>query len=162
MLGFTILQTNVDDALRGRTFATLYTLIRVCLLLAFMIAPIMSRLLGSLGSTLGLARVGRAAGAVDRSAAIIAVAGLAVAAVAARSRRRRATTTRHQRDHVTARLIAFEGGEGSGKSTQAARLAERLGAVLTREPGGTPLGERIRSVVLDPSNGSSTRAPKRC
>jgi dTMP kinase len=55
---------------------------------------------------------------------------------------------------VTPRLIAFEGGEGSGKSTQAARLAVRLGAVLTREPGGTPLGERIRSVVLDPSNGS--------
>jgi dTMP kinase len=54
---------------------------------------------------------------------------------------------------VTGRLIAFEGGEGSGKSTQAARLAERLGAVLTREPGGTPLGERIRSVVLDPSAG---------
>jgi dTMP kinase len=55
---------------------------------------------------------------------------------------------------VTARLIAFEGGEGSGKSTQAARLAERLGALLTREPGGTPLGEKIRSVVLDPSNGT--------
>ena len=55
---------------------------------------------------------------------------------------------------MTARLIAFEGGEGSGKSTQAARLAERLGARLTREPGGTPLGEKIRSVVLDPSSGS--------
>ncbi len=54
---------------------------------------------------------------------------------------------------MTGRLIAFEGGEGSGKSTQAARLAARLGARLTREPGGTPLGERIRAVVLDPSVG---------
>ncbi len=54
VLGFTILQTNVDDALRGRTFATLYTLIRVCLLLAFTLAPILSRVLGSLGSTVGL------------------------------------------------------------------------------------------------------------
>ena len=54
---------------------------------------------------------------------------------------------------MTGRLIAFEGGEGSGKSTQAARLAERIGALLTREPGGTPLGERIRSLVLDPSTG---------
>jgi dTMP kinase len=48
------------------------------------------------------------------------------------------------------RLVAFEGGEASGKSTQAARLAKRLGAVLTREPGGTKVGQRIRQLVLDP------------
>jgi dTMP kinase len=47
------------------------------------------------------------------------------------------------------RFIAFEGGEGCGKSSQAARLAGHLGAVLTREPGGTAVGERIRDVVLD-------------
>ena len=49
------------------------------------------------------------------------------------------------------RLIAFEGGEAVGKSTQAALLAARLGAVLTREPGGTAVGERVRAVLLDPS-----------
>ncbi|MDQ4089474.1 MAG: dTMP kinase [Actinomycetota bacterium] len=53
------------------------------------------------------------------------------------------------------RLIVFEGGEGSGKSTQAALLAARLGAMLTREPGGTDVGRRIRSLVLDPSVGSA-------
>lgn len=47
-------------------------------------------------------------------------------------------------------FIALEGGEAAGKSTQAALLAARLGALLTREPGGTALGEAIRAVLLDP------------
>jgi dTMP kinase len=46
--------------------------------------------------------------------------------------------------------VVLEGGEGVGKSTQAPLLAERLGAVLTREPGGTATGEHIRALLLDP------------
>lgn len=45
--------------------------------------------------------------------------------------------------------IAFEGAEGCGKSTQAARLAASLGAVLTRETGGTHVGARIREILHD-------------
>jgi len=45
--------------------------------------------------------------------------------------------------------IAFEGAEGCGKSTQAKRLAESLGAVLTRETGGTDIGARLRSILHD-------------
>lgn len=53
-------------------------------------------------------------------------------------------------------FVTFEGGEGSGKSTQLARLAARLRArgiepVVTREPGGTPLAEGIRELLLDPA-----------
>ncbi|MCU1493900.1 MAG: thymidylate kinase [Acidimicrobiaceae bacterium] len=47
----------------------------------------------------------------------------------------------------------LEGGEGVGKSTQAGLLARRLDAVVTREPGGTALGERARALLLDPSVG---------
>ncbi len=51
-------------------------------------------------------------------------------------------------------FVTFEGGEGTGKSTQIARLAGRLRErgiepVITREPGGTPLAEGIRALLLD-------------
>lgn len=51
-------------------------------------------------------------------------------------------------------FVTFEGGEGSGKSTQLRRLAARLGSLghdclVTREPGGTPLGEQLRALALE-------------
>jgi dTMP kinase len=53
-------------------------------------------------------------------------------------------------------FLSFEGVEGSGKTTQVARMAERLRAlgrevVVVREPGGTPLAEEARRLVLDPA-----------
>ncbi|ABM08976.1 dTMP kinase [Paenarthrobacter aurescens] len=56
-------------------------------------------------------------------------------------------------------FIAFEGGDGAGKSTQAARLSDALesqglSVLRTREPGGTPIGEKLRSLVLDHGNGT--------
>ena len=56
---------------------------------------------------------------------------------------------------MTARFIALEGGEGVGKSTQCRLLSEALAArgvdcIATREPGGTPGGEAIRRLLLDP------------
>lgn len=45
--------------------------------------------------------------------------------------------------------VALEGAEGCGKSTQAARLADTLGAVLTRETGGTAVGRRLREILHD-------------
>ena len=56
-----------------------------------------------------------------------------------------------------ARFITFEGGEGSGKSTQASLLLERLrvegiDALMTREPGGSAFAEQIRTLLLDASS----------
>src|SRR4051794_32560494 len=56
-------------------------------------------------------------------------------------------------------FISLEGPDGAGKSTQAQLLTERLrragrDVVLTREPGGTPLGERIRDVLMQAPAGS--------
>jgi dTMP kinase len=60
------------------------------------------------------------------------------------------------------RFITFEGGEGSGKSTQARLLADALRArgvepILTREPGGSPFAEQVRNLILDP--GTAPHSP---
>jgi dTMP kinase len=64
---------------------------------------------------------------------------------------------------MTGPFITFEGGEGTGKSTQAKRLTEHLrglgrSVVLTREPGGTEQGEAVRGLLVngDPSRWSAT------
>lgn len=60
--------------------------------------------------------------------------------------------------HAPGLFVAFEGGDGAGKSTQARLLAEALRAegrevLLTREPGGTEIGEKLRGLVLEHGHG---------
>lgn len=59
---------------------------------------------------------------------------------------------------MTGRFIVFEGGDSVGKSTQveflAAHLADRgIDRIVTRQPGGTPLGSKLRRLILDPTAG---------
>ena len=62
---------------------------------------------------------------------------------------------------MTGRFVAFEGLDGAGKTTQVRAVAEALRGdgievVVTREPGGTPLGERLREVLLAPADEAIT------
>ncbi|PQZ85954.1 dTMP kinase [Arthrobacter sp. MYb227] len=64
-----------------------------------------------------------------------------------------------QNPKTAGRFIVFEGGDGAGKSTQAALLCEALRknghqVLQTREPGGTEIGEKLRSLVLDHGQGT--------
>lgn len=61
-----------------------------------------------------------------------------------------------ENDDTRGYLISFEGSEGSGKSTQISRIAARFEdagyeVVVTREPGGTPIGEEIRHILMHAS-----------
>lgn len=63
-----------------------------------------------------------------------------------------------ENDDTRGFLITFEGSEGSGKSTQISRIADRFedagyDVIVTREPGGTPIGEEIRHILMHADEG---------
>ena len=65
--------------------------------------------------------------------------------------------TSNKADQSRGVFVSFEGGEGAGKTTHIRFLAETLEArgfevVRLREPGGTAIGDKLRSIVLDPGN----------
>ena len=157
--GYTLLQENVRDEFRGRTFASLTVLSRMGLFLSLASFPTLAGIYDAVGGRFEL----------DGIRLSLATAGVAVALAGLNTRRllKRYRLSRPEpltlvpklkRPPASGFFIAFEGVEGAGKGTQIRLSEEFLRAagydvLVTREPGGTEMGERVRELLLNPGTG---------
>lgn len=174
--GHTLLDQETEDQRRARTTEHLHAVVRVFVALGAVIAPLVAAGIGPHRLENGrfvFAHGGAAFTLMLVGALLLPVAALVLAKVDDRSGvplrqdLRDALLGGDDPDQALAAsgfFIALEGGDGAGKSTQAEALAEWIRAkghevVLTREPGATPVGKRLRSILLDVSSaGLSHRA----
>jgi dTMP kinase len=178
VIGYTLIGLEVEDSVRGRTWAFLQSLVRVVLLLVVAAVPFIAGVVGNHRLKLPGKNIYQFDGpnAVLLIAAIIAViVGLIayrhmddrrgvplVRDFAAALRGERYSQEESGREHGV--FIALEGGEGAGKTTQARLLSiwlrdQGFDVVMTREPGSTKMGMRLRALLLDKeSSGLSSRA----
>ncbi|MFF4633166.1 dTMP kinase [Streptomyces griseorubiginosus] len=174
--GHTLLDQETEESRRARTTEHLHAVVRVSVALGALLAPVVAAAIGPHRLENGkfvFAHGGAAFTLMLVGALLLPVAALVLAKVDDRS----GVPLRHDlRDALlggddpetvpaaTGFFIALEGGDGAGKSTQAEALAEWIRAkghevVVTREPGATPVGKRLRSILLDVSSaGLSHRA----
>ncbi|MDG9717455.1 dTMP kinase [Streptomyces sp. DH24] len=174
--GHTLLDQETETQRRARITGHLHAVARVFVALGAVIAPVVAAGIGPHRLENGkfvFAHGGAAFTLMLVGALLLPVAALVLAKVDDRS----GVPLRHDlRDAVlggddpepapaaSGFFIALEGGDGAGKSTQAEALAEWIRSkghevVLTREPGATPVGKRLRSILLDVSSaGLSHRA----
>ncbi|MGW1539069.1 dTMP kinase [Streptomyces sp. NPDC002309] len=174
--GHTLLDQEAEDSRRARTTEHLHAMVRVFVALGVLVAPLVAALIGPHRLENGkfvFAHGGAAFTLMLVGALLLPVAALVLAKLDDRSGVPLRQDVRHAllggddpepTPAAGGFFIALEGGDGAGKSTQAEALAEWIRAkghevVLTREPGATPVGKRLRSILLDVSSaGLSHRA----
>ncbi|MFE5399235.1 dTMP kinase [Streptomyces sp. NPDC056568] len=174
--GHALLDQETEDHRRARTTEHLHAVVRVYVALGAVVAPVVAAAIGPHRLENGkfvFAHGGAAFTLMLAGALLLPVAALVLAKVDDRSgvplRQDLRDALLGGDDPVPAPatggfFIALEGGDGAGKSTQAEALAEWIRnkgheVVLTREPGATPVGKRLRSILLDVSSaGLSHRA----
>ncbi|MFJ5260985.1 dTMP kinase [Streptomyces sp. NPDC088387] len=174
--GHALLDQETEEFRRARTTEHLHAVVRVFVALGAVIGPVVAALIGPHRLENGkfvFAHGGAAFTLMLVGALLLPVAALVLAklddrsGVPLRNDLRDAVLGGDDPVEVPATagfFIALEGGDGAGKSTQADALAEWIRAkghevVLTREPGATPVGKRLRSILLDVSSaGLSHRA----
>ena len=162
--GYTMLQENVSDEYRGRTFATLTVSARLALFVALALFPALATAVGSYTWTLGGRQVDVSgtrlalylAGVVVVAGALITMRGLRRHRVA--KAQPLGLEPRFRKRGTSGLFIAFEGVEGAGKGTQMDLARDYVRSrgfdvVATREPGGTGFGDRLRDTILDPAAG---------
>lgn len=173
--GHTLLDQETEEFQRARTTAHLDAVVRLVLALAALVAPVLAALIGPHRVQSGdfvFERGGAAFALMLIGALLLPVAAF----VLGRTDDRQGVSLRRdlreafrgaepaQAPAADGFFLAIEGGDGAGKSTQVEALAEWIRGkghevVVTREPGATPIGKRLRSILLDVSSaGLSDRA----
>ena len=169
--GFTMLGMEVHDDVRGRTFAFVQSLIRVTLVAVLAIAPIIAATIGEHSYQFENLTLD-----YNGAQITIGIAGLIAVLIGSVSYHQMKdrpnvslwsdikSALQGELGSITSAptlgiFIAFEGGEGTGKSTQSKLLAQWLeqegeSVVLTREPGGTDLGKDLRKILLGHETGA--------
>jgi len=168
--GFTMLGMEVHDEIRGRTFAFVQSLIRITLVAVLAIAPIIAATIGVHSYKFqNIALNYNGAQATILIAGIIAVL---IGSISYHQMKDRPNVSlwsdilaalQGELGNITGAptkgiFIAFEGGEGTGKSTQSQLLQKWMeqegeSVILSREPGGTDLGKDLRKILLGHETG---------
>jgi dTMP kinase len=168
--GFTMLGMEVKDEVRGRTFAFVQSIIRITLVAVLATAPLIAAAFGVRSFTVRTTEY-----AFNGSQATFLIAGIIATLIGALSYHQmkdrpnvslwsdivnafRGELGSITGDPTAGIFIAFEGGEGTGKSTQSRLLKEWLeqegeSVLLSREPGGTDLGQGLRKILLGHETG---------